>query len=83
MVAKKKKMIQKNRESYRYELPIKKLIYWISSRLAKFLQFQKCTFSEKVSKSKNNITFLNFMTTFHNFALKIETVEIQGWLSPY
>ena len=27
--------------------------------------------------------FSHFMTTFHNFTLKMETVQLKGWLSPF
>ena len=30
-----------------------------------------------------NITFLHFITTFHNFALKIETGELQEGLNAF
>ena len=40
----------------------------------KILQPQKWTFCEKEPKKLKNITIFYFMTTFHNVALKIETI---------
>ena len=37
-------------------------------------QPQKCTYWEKKAQKLKNVLFLHFMTTFHAFALKVETM---------
>ena len=55
-------MLHQKHESYRYILPLKDLFSWISTTLTR----------KNVATLKMYI-FFYFMTTFHNFALKIET----------
>ena len=79
---KEEKMLHQKHESYRFELPLKKIVSWL----------EKCYSTKNVAISKilgkkaqkfKNIIFLHFTTTFHNFALNIETGWPLGCLNPF
>ena len=66
-----KNKLNEKHESYRFKLPLKKLA-WLDH--IKFYNLKNVHFKKNCAKVKT-ITTLHFMTTFHNFAPRIET----GW----
>ena len=82
LIVRKGKMLYQKHESYKYVLTLKNWVDWITARWEKTLQPQKCTFWKKCQKLKKRTIFL-CMTTFYNFALKIETSWAKSFLSPF
>ena len=72
IVSRKKNALSKTR-TYKYVLPLKSWVDWITTRQAKMSQPQKCmrNFEKKCPENKKHIFPL--MITFYNFTLKIET----------
>ena len=63
---------RKNVSSYKYVVPLKNWVDWITTRREKISQSQKCTLWKKSTPKLKHIIF-PLMTTLYNFALKIET----------
>ena len=57
---------------YLIDLHCKNWVDWISTTWDKFYNLKNVNFQKKGVKVKK-ITILRFMTTFHNFILRIET----------
>ena len=66
-------MLHQKHESYSYVLPLRNWVDWISTRRDKVSSPQRFTFWE--TQKLTNIAISYFTTTFHNFALRVET----GW----
>ena len=65
-------MLHQKDESYKYVLPLKNWVGWISTRQEKKSTTSKTYILRKRAPKFKNL-FFHFMTTFYNFALKIET----------
>ena len=68
---KEEKMLLQKHESYIFKLPVEKRVYWISARQKKNVSIWKLYILRKKEQKLKNKTVLYFMTTFHNFVLKV------------
>ena len=73
------KTLYQKHDSYRYTLPLKNWVDWISTRRDKNRSLKNKHF-EKDPKAKKEKKIL--MTTFYNFALIIETGWAVGMVKP-
>ena len=78
MVAIETRIIQ-NHEFYSYLMPHKKWVDWITDRSEKMSQPENEHSEKKGPNVKKHILLL-FTTTFHNFAMKIETSLVKRML---
>ena len=65
-------MLHQKHESYKYVLPQKKWVDWLTTRQEKNVTNSKMCILKKMCPKIKKI-FFPLVTTFYNFALKIET----------
>ena len=59
-------------ESYRLVLTLQNCVDWIRTRRKKKVTSLKMSILRKLARKLKKVLFLGFMTTFYNFALKLE-----------
>ena len=66
-------MLPQKNEFYKYVLPLKNWVYWITTRREKNVTASRMYVFVKNCLKVKNMLFFHLVTTLYNFALKIET----------
>ena len=66
-------MLPQKNEFYKYVLPLKNSVYWITTRREKNVTASRLYIFVKNFLKVENMLFFHLVTTLYNFAIKIET----------
>ena len=75
-------MLHQKDESYKYALPLKKWVDWISMRREKNITISNMYFLRERTWKIEKILILQIMATFHNFPLVMETSLAETVVKP-
>ena len=82
LIIKRKNASHQKHESYKYGMPLKNWVDWITTRREKNVANTKMVHFEKKCPEIKKTTYFPLMTTFYNFTLKIETSWTKKVLKP-